>query len=191
MMRCYLKGIMFKPDMQLAVREGRKTQTRRKIKPYSNAAVIGGNGKVTQPDWVFTLANPHYQIGEVVYIKEAWWTPPDNRKETHHQSIVSYRAIIVENAGEDAAQKNIWLSPLFMPAWAARDFIQITGVRVERLQAITEADCIDEGCPQIEASTGLRLQWYKELWDSINPKYPWASNPFVLVYDFKNVEKGG
>ncbi len=76
---------------------------------------------------------------------------------------------------------------LFMPA--ARIFLLVTDVRAERLKEITGGDCLKEGCPQIEASMGLHLQWYKELWDSINPKSKWDTNPWVFVYTFKKVDK--
>ncbi len=89
-------------------------------------------------------------------------------------------------------------SPLFMPKWAARDFIQITDVRHERLQKITSYDLVAEGCP-IDVNrkeedkevydNELALMWYKNLWDSINPKYPWEDNPWVWRYEFKKVEK--
>ncbi len=165
-----MKGILFKPDMIKAIIEGRKTQTRRVIKPQP---FLGDKFQNYEP----LVGKPRYQVGEVVYIKEAGvW---DERVR-----LFAYKANMPDLTAK-------WQSPRFMPAWAARYFIQITDVRAERLQEITEEDAIAEGCPSalVTLATVPMVEWYKHLWDSINPKYPWSSNPWVWVISFKKVEK--
>ncbi len=73
-------------------------------------------------------------------------------------------------------------SPLFMPKWAARDWRELTGVRIERVNLITPADAILEGVATVEE--------YQQEWDDINPKAPFANGPWVWVYDFKEVRHG-
>jgi len=216
-----MKGILFKPDMIKAVTRGinPKTVTRRaiKFKPFSNIIDSDWHAPWLDRDtneWVFAArfglaargqrVKPRYRVGETVYIKEAWWTPPDNKIETHNQNIVSYRAIIVANAGEEAAQKNRWLSPLFMPAWAARYFLKIIDVRAERLQEIENEPngFVKEGYIPLmlgksaidgkpfEAS--LDFAWYENLWDIINGEGDYALNKWVWRYEFiLTPHKGG
>jgi len=96
-----------------------------------------------------------------------------------------------------------WRPSIFMPRAAARIFLRVTGVRVERLQDISHNDAIQEGLPAPEMSShfdhnsGLREQiyyrrWFSDLWDSINDKrnngaYKWENNPFVFVYEFERI----
>ncbi len=247
-----MKGILFKPDMIKAIVEGRKTQTRRldglkDINKEPDAwKPCGDNG-----EWTFTVdgkyrqflhtpilegfnnlraPKPRYQVGDVVYIKEAWrigawnedmpaiavdykldnfareeWlTAPEDYDfeklwiECSDEASDAGKEFDGEgqyhwNPGESPCR---WRSPLFMPEWAARYFIQITDVRPERLQEITEEDAMAEGCSLmvgVTAGGGMGLASakyaYMKLWDSINPKYPWASNPWIWVYTFKKVEK--
>jgi hypothetical protein len=71
---------------------------------------------------------------------------------------------------------------MFMPRSAARLFLEITDVRVERLHCMSVADCLSEGIPFVGD--------YIELWDKLNVKrgFSWESNPFVWVITFKRVE---
>ena len=189
-----MKGILFKPDMHKAIREGRKTVTRRVIKPQPPVASLPvdlvGEFSVLGKDY-----RARYQVGEVVYIKEAWYADNNDKGELY------YRADWAEDQVDYVVPK--WKSPLFMPAWAARDFIQITGVRAERLQEISPGELCTtelerEGIPYknrfgIDFTTRLEryvlLEDFKKLWDSINKEHPWASNPWVWRYEFKRVER--
>jgi hypothetical protein len=88
-----------------------------------------------------------------------------------------------------------WRPSLFMPRWASRITLEVTGIRVERLQDITEADAKAEGVERTDELTGtaddiLSLRHaYSLLWDKINGKtHPWKSNPYVWVVQFKVVQ---
>ena len=80
---------------------------------------------------------------------------------------------------------------MFMPESAARYFVDITGIRVERAQDICVDDIQNEGIVinlDVDGSKEIRERWIK-LWDSINkPPYNWDSNPFNWVYDFKLIK---
>ena len=98
-----------------------------------------------------------------------------------------------------------WRTPIFMPRWASRIPLEITNVRVERLQEIGEADAIAEGVRELRDGSGtyagregprnLVTPWetakeaFADGWDSINAKrgYPWSSNVWVWVIEFKKL----
>ena len=199
-----MKGILFKPDMIQAIVEGRKTQTRRVIKFKSLP-------HIKDSDWhaplriagayIFTArfglamkqqrVKYRYQAGEGVYIKEAWWRDQSGGCWGYKLDDIEWPPL---NCGGKA------ISSPFMPAWAARYFIEFTGVRSERLQEISLADIYAEGCPLEEATIfvdpvrGYEIkaqatEWFATLWDSINLKYPWESNPYVWVYKFELVRR--
>ncbi len=192
---------MFRPDMIKAIQEGRKTVTRRldhlkeiNLEPnkwlcppiydygYETWAFFQPNSKAT---WV----KPRYQVGEVVYIKEAWAT--ENQYNDLKPSEIPHTAKIfyLLDGNYDPFKMGRICSPLFMMEWMARDFIKFTDVRPERLQEITWQDCVREGIHAPDHEFELLIGNYQTLWDSINPEYPWASNPWVWRYEFKRVKK--
>lgn len=81
-----------------------------------------------------------------------------------------------------------WRPSIHMPRWASRITLEVTAVRVERLQAITEEDACAEGCTPLQMDHGSYLPTFEGLWDRINGKrHPWASNPWVWVVNFRRV----
>lgn len=94
-----------------------------------------------------------------------------------------------------------WRPSIFMPRWSSRITLEIVSVRVERLQDISEADAIAEGCVKNHngyywggphAVSGLKQlatakSAYNDLWTSINGPGSWEANPWVWVLDFKRV----
>lgn len=89
-----------------------------------------------------------------------------------------------------------WKPSIHMPRWASRITLEVAGVRVERVQDITDADALAEGCigkrqlMHVETEATHRSS-FSVLWDSINAArgYSWASNPWVWVVAFRRVEK--
>ena len=105
-----------------------------------------------------------------------------------------------------------WKSPITMPRWASRILLEITDIRVERLQDISEADAVKEGIKEFRINCsrdGIKTAYrdysdvhndvvtlnnptasFRTLWDTLNAKkgYPWSSNPWVWVVEFKVVE---
>jgi hypothetical protein len=98
--------------------------------------------------------------------------------------------------------RNPWNSPLFMPRWASRITLEITAVRVQRVQEISEEDAIAEACnPEFEVDLAAFVHGqalpesthrlgYKHLWDSINARrgFSWQSNPWCWVISFRKLE---
>jgi hypothetical protein len=229
-----MKGILFKPESIQAIIEGRKTQTRR-VDELANKIA-------TSYEWTWVHFNkrynwwelkgrsefsgliepfvikPRYQVGETVYIKEAWML---FGLVSNNGAFIHYKLDKDKNGGERLLQRPMgkplypsltWRSPMIMPEWAARYFIVVTDVRAERLQEIVPLGILKEGITingvNPEADIRYRAALYDEfqkLWDSINakghwvrtsegrlwsPPHPWESNPWVFVYGFKLIERG-
>ncbi len=221
-----MQGILFKPHMLIAISEGRKTQTRRVMKPQPALGThsliklgeewleefMAPEGEMVRVGSIYQRYKPRYHIGEVVYIKEAFqYITLAERDEWKDKAIAdnSFRrmpdgtAVTVWYKLDGYEIGADWLNPRTMPAWAARNFIKIMDVRPERLQSITDNDAIAEGvlfmggiadnwdeapwCASVADQEPMKYprHAYARLWDSINPKFPWASNPWVWVYQFE------
>ena len=195
-----MKPIIFSGPMVRAILEGRKTQTRRVIKPQPTGTEPIYNPSHFLPDkgWYFKgggVSKPRYQPGDILWVRETWCTTmemePERGKVHYH-----YRATpdtTVECCPEGLLK---WKPSIFMPKVAARLFLKVTGVRVERLQEISVDDIEAEGAYRVmdiqsdTDDTRLNKGNFADLWDSINgKKYPWASNPWVWVYEFERTEK--
>lgn len=181
-----MKGICFKEPLFHATVRGSKTQTRRIMKPQPDDGQIWNS-------ILGLVMKPRYKKGELLYLKEPYIDDLSMEK-------IFYKFEKSDNAFINTQIANIsnpWKNKLFMPQSAARYFIKITDVRVERLQEITEEDCIKEG---IEMNNMPLEGWYwmedyyctdspilayEHLIDQINGKGTWDSNPFVFVYDYE------
>ena len=94
------------------------------------------------------------------------------------------------------SQRGTWRPSIHMPRWASRITLEITDIRCQRLQDISEEDCWSEGIEEIRYAgdehgnlRGGVLEDYRALWDSIaNPGAKWRDNPWVWAISFKRVE---
>ena len=188
--------ILFSGPMVRAILEGRKTQTRRVLKPQPNE--VGAVGIISLPDQLgdsnlFYFESKSGKIGlfKPPFIKCPYGAPGDSLwvRETWHPRG-EYRATPWENANGRA----IWKPSIHMPKWASRITLEITEIRVERLQDISEEDAIAEGsqipCAQLPKScqqgTMTERCQFSKIWETINgKKYPWSRNPWVWVIEFK------
>ena len=195
--------------MVQALLQDRKSQTRRtKGLNYINENPdnwtieyldsIWAHGK----DFEIKELKPIYEIGDILWVRETFSL---GTLENGIHSGFRYKA--------DNPEFNvIWKPSLFMPKEAARLFLKVTNVRVERLQDITEVDAIAEGITPLKMSAsqliiekqkffdyskpkqlfsdGLPPFWsFNSLWCSINGSESWESNPWVWVIEFEKVEK--
>lgn len=179
-----------------ALLAGCKTQTRRMVKLMHGADVVVTNGKVWKParvDYVGYVQCPYGQPGDLLWVREAWRAidavddlPPRALNAAHR---VWYEA---DAAKEGQHQPGFGkLRPgMFMPRWASRISLEITGTRVEHLQDIGDADSLAEGV--YPTSTGLYpgspRAAYQKLWEKINGPDSWSANPWVWVVEFKQIK---
>lgn len=193
--------ILFSGPMVRAILEGDKTQTRRIVKPHPPASAParigthdldpdmgGGYGFFDDEDGLYRC--PYGQPGDVLWVRETHWRLRDGSK-----SPVWYCADgEPPNTDERFHRK---FPSIHMPRWACRLLLDVTEVRVERLQEISYADVISEGLTrwltdEQQTDSAHRAAARKDfacLWDEINGKRaPWDSNPFVWVVSFRRQE---
>jgi hypothetical protein len=181
--------IIFSSPMVKAILDKRKTQTRRVIKLNKrnewllNPDIGWSDEYIKDPENALIEECPYGQVGDKLWVKETWWCPQKGLP-------VAYKA----NLEPQQAERQIWKSSLFMPRWASRILLEITEVRAERLQEITEEDAIKEGCKEGITMPGghYTAKWYfRALWDFLNAKrgYGWDKNPWVWVISFELVKQ--
>lgn len=186
------KPIPFNDEMVRAILRNDKSVTRRKVKPQPPKEVNviyermdNGNFqmKVAPYEGIYDYEIiPPYKVGDYLFVQETW-------SEDKHNYL--YRA---DFSDEDLEKlKNImrWGSPKCMPRRAARIFLRVTDVRVERLQDITNEQAIKEGF--IDFDTEPAVVGFVETWDEMVKKSDlaecgWNANPWVWVIEFEKVE---
>lgn len=265
------RPIIFSANLVRAILEGRKTQTRRVVKPqFHNDALPeemcattsegwqtgGHSGLWWDGDWPNEgIKCPYGKPGDRLWVRETW-------KEAHPMSfqagrtgrrllyagipgpppvhyLVAYRADgemlpiwhsrdghpyrqltprdDIDKKHYPAGQERGWESPIYMPRVASRITLEITGVRVERLQDITEGDVVSEGFTMLSKDQARTFKFgiadsdgypgnddtgwawadwcgdakdaYRKLWQSINGPGSWNTNPWVWVIDFNRIEQ--
>lgn len=191
------KPILFKGEMVRAILNGSKTQTRRVVKDQCVHSSKDCEGNLVRHCCHGTgyYKCPQGQKGDGLWVRETWGVSGING-----QWAIQYACGHVKKAFPDhyeflarAATKYAgnWRPSIFMPRWASRINLEITGVRVERLQDITETDAEAEGVTVGQKCCNEARCAYARLWDSINGKRPgcaWADNPWVWVVEFRRAE---
>lgn len=180
------RPIIFSGPMVRAILDGRKTQTRRAVKPQPLwVASPGVPFKTMDADPKGTINCPYGQPGDRLWVRESIHVmQPRHDGDT---GSVLYRA---DGHGDWIGK---WHPSIHMPRWASRITLEVVSVRVERLNGISEKDAKAEGYKSqsiMENPDAGRL-WFRDLWQSINAPGSWAENPWVWVVEFKRVEGGG
>ena len=218
------RPILFNAPMVRAILEGTKTQTRRVVRPCKDAGIgceLAPNelaGEVNAGDFLNALCQP----GDRLWVRETFAIVPRTayrcsegvqqtlRPDDDHDAAI-YRA-----GWERSRSGFSWKPSIHMPRWASRITLEVTGVRVERLQDISEADALAEGISRLAPPapphewSGLNrftlngmgsgfcagsVSWnsptaealYLRLWEDINGPGSWEANPWVWVVEFKRV----
>lgn len=197
-------GLLFKAEMVIATLEDRKTKTRilRGLEKLNSGYYKDRIAKVECRDglWCFweikggsnallvlTIKCPYGGKGDRLWVKETFYD--SSRDDKHHPWTYRAGCPIEEDLDRDL----IWKPPISMPRRASRLTLEITEIRVERLQEISEEDAMAEGVDWkdyagLASKTAKKL--FAQLWDSINLRiFPWSSNPWVWVIAFKRVTK--
>lgn len=207
------RPILFSPPMVRALLEGRKTQTRRALKPGTQPAVIlDGNGILLDPSFSppATCIGDHLWVREEYYQRGHWIEQPERQRKSGRMASqfipesdeISFEPPAEFRKGRRSADPHTvawhWRLGRFMPRRYSRMTLTVTDVRVERLQDISEADAVAEGIDRDWSGKFWRhYEWhddfavfpetsYMTLWDSINtePGKRWADNPWVVALTF-------
>jgi hypothetical protein len=197
------RPILFSGEMIVAILEGRKTQTRRIIKhPEYMGCLTGDCQHKKQIDcttaitiWAAT-GSPYGTEMDHLWVRETFKINPFNQ--------IVYRADEPTNRAAKCDHAfGPWKPAIFMPRKASRITLEITCVRVEKLDTISEEDAEAEGVehdgivgyyceePTHESEGIHRCNWrygYKMLWESINGKGSWDRNDWVFVIEFKRIK---
>jgi len=223
------RPILFSAPMVRAILEGRKTVTRRVVKPQPparndmiNAAYCGHpnlwlpNGSIgadTPREWKC----PYGQPGDRLWVRETWAVQrhePCLPHERDYQDLISpvvrYRAdgSTRRIQGDRSTGVGVYHGAvektrvsIHMPRWASRITLEVTGVRVERLQDISTEQAVAEGMHTFPHKGGTAYAWSADdkhghgsatgamrwLWDQINGEGAWHANPWVWVVEFRRV----
>lgn len=193
------KPILFSTPMVKAILDGRKTQTRRVIKDkdITNNFDIDVDGSVyayidqATGDSYPPTAIARFQVGDILWVRETWG------KDENGEYVYRTNYGTTEDDSFPPSMFK-WKPSIHMPREAARIFLKVTNVSVERLQEITVDDCRLEGCccsdclqtgphsPDCKCDT-----LFHNVWNDINAKrgYGWQTNPWVWVYEFERISK--
>ena len=229
------RPILFSAPMVRALLDGRKTQTRRIVKPQPKVIhALHGDASLTT-ERIFRSGDqrihcPFGQAGDFLWVRETWAhyhtinhvRRIDARafdevsdglagyRADGHDTIEDFRRHVrlMSECDLEAVEinGNRWRPSIHMPRWASRITLEVTGVRVERLQEISEDDAKAEGVepwvigdgwreyglpPSVEAAGTHPLRSARDsfasLWESINGPGSWKANPWVWVIEFRRV----
>ena len=183
------RPIIFSAPMVRAIWEGRKTMTRRVVKPQveyfinrimGNPNPVSGNFYVGVSDGKdYWIKCPYGKPGDRLWVRETW---------NQFGGLPYYRA----DEPKPFLYSTLWRPSIHMPRAASRILLEITDVRVERLKEITVADCFCEGL-WIENDGSAKAYYsawneFRRLWKSTHGPESWAQNPWVWVITFKKIE---
>ncbi|VGF08754.1 hypothetical protein [Klebsiella pneumoniae] len=213
------RGMIFNGEMVRAILDGRKTQTRLPIKwKQTRFTEISEREDGSKWPWSedaehacdFWHPCPFGAVGDRIWVRETW----ARYNIDQHSHDIAYRA----TTPEDWPEEGRWRPSIHMPRWASRILLEITNVRVERLNAISEEDAQREGVhtevwdqtvvasnyaardeffqfwsedmPHYVEMNQLYRSSFRSLWESIYGAENWLANPWVWVIEFKRVEGG-
>lgn len=201
-----IKPILFNTEMVRAILDGRKSCTRRLVKTrrkdacgfYVTKKADGTFSGIYEYDENESMFDnplmPPYQPGDILYVRETWHKyikRVGEGKSCHLVEFYGYKASIANS--EDADEP--WKPSIHMPKEAARIWIKVTNVRVERLQEMWASDVPKEGIYFNRPTTADEmLMAFAKLWNSTIKKsdldsYGWNANPWVWVIEFERCEK--
>lgn len=219
------RPILFSGPMVRAILDGRKTQTRRIVKPQPSSGwspesppVLGHiasphpkrgrfglfvkRGVGTDFPETDLIPCPYGRPGDRLWVRETWNARPVLEVDSGmYEAWEPYEAIPKQQPSNawvyfeaDGDEEGPWRPSIHMPRWASRKTLEITSVRVERLQDISGMDAKREGVsvpahlPHDGADLDYARREYRRLWQSINGPGSWDANPWVWVIEFKRAE---
>ena len=220
------RPIIFSGEMVKAILDRKKTMTRRVVKSnfinhYKHAHIIRQSTDKKREGKAYfydkpvggmvlssqLISNPYGEVGDLLWVRETW-------QEIGLDYLLTYKATYpsdlyakrpeLENLPPLAGLKErgyLWKSPMFMPRWASRILLEITDIKVERFQDISETDAKKEGMPPSHPSidkismqhgfNSFSQSCFAQSWDSLydeNSPKRWANNQWVWVIEFKVIK---
>ena len=196
-----MKPILFNTEMVRAILDGRKTVTRRvafpekDLRPFPRVEYPDGwwfRGRAYR-NWDDAMREPQgvmsfckYRPGDILYVRETW------------AKIDGEYVFRADDEMPEGWHLTAWRPSIHMPREAARIFLRVTDVRVERLQGISPNQCVAEGADDGTAFREIGGEFvrgmFSDLWDStIKPAdlalYGWAANPWVRVIEYERISR--
>lgn len=209
------RPILFSGPMVQAILEGRKTQTRRTLKSqpedsftrhcWFDAPIYGFTDQPSPTDQWWKIKCPYGYIGDRLWVKERWrpsvLTGIGDVVGIEYRADNQWKRFSYDDFGDEWTMPKAAftgdVTPLFMPRWASRITLEITDVRVERLQDISEEDVEAEGVKLLKTNCDgecggtpclISRQPFITLWESINGEGAWDKNPWVWAVSFRRME---
>lgn len=211
---CAIRPILFSGPMVRAILAGKKVQTRRVVKDVSADCELmlpagdawwqqcyrDGSGAIHSKSWLTKC--PYGMIGDLLWVRETWCmagpdgtydaAPADGRPCWPDALPMEQRAFYrATEPGIDVEDGGGWVPSIHMPRWASRITLEITNIRAEKLQKISDLEARMEGVdPTTSGGVMGCKRGFMDLWDSINSKRPgcsWSDNPWVWVVEFRKV----
>lgn len=203
------KPILFNTEMVRAILDERKTETRRLVKHDVDAILNSPYHKehpeVEDKQIISKLCMPPYHQGDILYVRETW-SPLYQDKDSKDVCGYMYKAYTLEEYdkmypdGKDYQWEGKWRPSIHMPKEAARIFLKVTNVLVERLQEIDDEQAKEEGAnwrngKNVGFEEKMRrsaVERFAEIWNSTIKKsdldrYGWDANPWVWVIEFERI----
>lgn len=200
------RPILFSAPMVRAILAGKKSVTRRICKPANDklSGTAASVERAAKSGWIAWWPTPvtaketaeryddgfkcpYGEPGDRLWVRETW--AHTNAYDGNY--ILDKRKALYKADEESQITPNRWKPSIHMPRWASRITLEVTDVRVERLQDITEEDAALEGLVACETPAGevSPLCRFIALWEQLNgPKHQWASNPFVWRIRFRRCD---
>jgi len=200
------RPILFSGPMVRALLDGRKTQTRRIVKPRRHAslfAIEDDGSPVWADSYIMDPGNAEWRMrdnpygvpGDRLWVKETHAVVPRTayamsegvqqtlRPDDNHDAAVYF-------ADWERSKPGRWRPSIHMPRWASRLTLEVTEVRVERLNVISEADAQAEGSQEPSLVPIIGACWserdaFAKLWEHINGTGSWDANPWVWAVSFR------
>ena len=193
-----IKPILFSTDMVRAIREGRKTVTRRD--PFQTPPdydVLKGHYRDSRgrlcavfqcrKDLTTEAVYARYDRGDILWVRETW-SPVLVRPKRYIYKVDAERGI-----GEGVGLPIKWHPSIHMPKEAARLFLRVAGVRVEQLRDMVLGDVLVEGITEADTYESTWERWHQTWNSTIKPadheRYGWQANPWVWIIQFERCEK--